>query len=355
MHEPERFASHDALSSSTSGGPRAKHAGRGVFRRRNATLAALTLLIGSVGIGAYAALPTSSTVNSQAPGPSEAASSSSAASPSGLVNASGSVGASGLVSASAAPTGVPSPPQKSATPGTSAAPTAGTLVFGSVVDAVDAAPADEYALPGSLPKRPETAIISVGGTYQAPKKGWIGGAYVMMHRGDNVVLKGTGYLRVRYEIAWFNRPGSMVMPTWTGLSGKLFHVASGGGHRMDDTKPGDPANYTWMGQPVISAAGPAYGYVVLPAGAQQMWQNEYFYLDGEVTLHENEGAADYNITATPVTWADVTADINTPAPAKAVRYGIVRDTGDDRAPVPQYLTRQNPTDPATVPQTSYVR
>ncbi|MGW2745640.1 hypothetical protein [Streptomyces sp. NPDC001450] len=38
----------------------------------------------------------------------------------------------------------------------------------------------------------------------------------------------------------------------------------------------------------------------------------------------------------------------------AIRYGLVRDDGKDSAPVPQYVTRTTPTDPATVPQRSRV-
>jgi len=76
-------------------------------------------------------------------------------------------------------------------------------------------------------------------------------------------------------------------------------------------------------------------------------------------LTNNERGADYNITATPVTWQDVTTDITTPPPADPgskgwVRYGLVRDTGDDGTPVPQYLTRSTPADPAQVPQQSSV-
>jgi hypothetical protein len=227
-----------------------------------------------------------------------------------------------------------------------------------VVDGVDQAP-DRFTPPGPLPVRPAGEVTAVGGTYADPRKGWIGGRYVMMRRGEHVVLSGRGYVQVRYEIAWFNRPGSMVMPTWTGLRGKLFHVASGGLRRMDDPKPGNPPENTWMGQPTVGSSGPASGYVVLPEGAQQMWQNEFFYLDGEVTLGNNERGADYNITATPRTWAEVTADITTPPPADPaakgwVRYGQVRDTGDDGAPVPQYLTREQPEDRAQVPRQSTV-
>lgn len=230
--------------------------------------------------------------------------------------------------------------------------------YGSVVDTVDSAPG-KLTPPRKLPVRPAGEITAAGGQYADPQRGWIGGRYVMMRRGEHVVLRGRGYLMVRYEIAWFNRPGGMVMPTWTGLQGKLFHVASGGGKRMDDPSPGKPAGYSPMGEPVPGPSGPAAGYIHLPAGAQQMWQNEFFYLDGEVTLYNNERGADYNITATPKTWDEVTADITGPPAGVAgskggIRYGLVRDTGDDGAPVPQYVTRETPADPAKVGQQSAV-
>ena len=239
------------------------------------------------------------------------------------------------------------PAARTTTTTTQAAPTGPR--YGSVVDTADAAP-DKLTPPRNLPVRPAGEVTAVGGQSDNPQKGWIGGKYVMMRRGNHVVLRGRGYVQVRYEIAWFNRPGGMVMPTWVGLKGKLFHVASGGGHRMDDSHESGPVENTWMGQPTPGSSGPAAGYVVLPPGAQQMWQNEFFYLDGEVTLYNNERGADYNITATPRTWDEVTADIS----RKGIRYGLVRDTADDSAPVPQYLTRETPADPAQVPQRSAV-
>lgn len=252
----------------------------------------------------------------------------------------------------------PSPPASSKMDKPAQAPEPAGPRYGSVVDTVDRAP-DKNLPPRRLPERPAGTVTAAGGRYETAKKGYIGGTYVMMRRGENVVLQGRGYIQVRYEIAWFNRPGGMVMPTWTGLRGKLFHVASGGGHRMDDANHGQPSNNTWMGSPTVGPNGPASGYVVLPEGAQQMWQNEFFYLDGTVTLTNNERGADYNITATPKTWAEVTADITAPPPTTpggkgAVRYGLVRDTGDDGAPVPQYLTRATPAGPADVPQRSDV-
>jgi RNA polymerase sigma factor (sigma-70 family) len=269
----------------------------------------------------------------------------------------------GVITSSAttsATTSSPTPPPSSVTTPPPTVPTTTTTTpvgprYGSVIDTADEAP-DPLRPPAPLPVRPAGEVAATGGTYADPQKGWIGGRYVMMRRGEHVVLSGRGYIQVRYEIAWFNRPGGMVMPTWTGLKGKLFHVASGGGHRMDDTKPGNPPENTWMGQPTVGSSGPASGYVVLPEGAQQMWQNEFFYLDGEVTLTNNERGADYNITATPKTWDEVTADITLPPPGGQwpVRYGLVRDTGDDGAPVPRYLTRTTPADAAQVPQMSTV-
>ncbi|KDN76239.1 RNA polymerase sigma factor [Streptomyces olindensis] len=208
--------------------------------------------------------------------------------------------------------------------------------YGTVVDAVDRAP-DPDARPAALPRRPESGLTSTGG----PKA-------VMQHRGDSVTLTGQGYVLVRWQISPKYRPGALVMPSWTGLKGRLFHVASGGWRRMDDPLPGAPNGYaTGMG-------GPAIGWAVLPPGTQQMWQNEYFYLDGTVTLTQNERGCDYGLTVFPSSWEAVDKDVNEGPEQGAIRYGLVRDTGTDSAPVPQYVTRSTPADPATVPQRSRV-
>ncbi|MDX2963944.1 sigma-70 family RNA polymerase sigma factor [Streptomyces acidiscabies] len=228
-----------------------------------------------------------------------------------------------------APLNSPSP-----SPSPSATPTKKTAVYGSVVDAVDRAP-DPNTPPGSLPRRPAPGVVSSGGAKA-----------VMQHRGDHVDLTGQGYVLVRWQISPKSRPGGLVMPSWTGLEGKLFHVASAGGRRMDDPLAGAPDGYaTGMG-------GPAIGYTVLPDGTQQMWQNEYFYLDGSVTLTVNERGADYGITVFPSSREEIEKDIRYGPPQGAIRYGMVRDTGSDDTPVPQYATRATPVDPATVPQRS---
>ncbi|MFE7765092.1 RNA polymerase sigma factor [Streptomyces sp. NPDC057438] len=229
--------------------------------------------------------------------------------------------------ASRSPSPTPSP---SVSPSTSPKPG----LYGTVVDAVDRAP-DPDTPPAALPRRPESGLTGSGG----PRT-------VMNHRGDRVTFTGEGYLLVRWQISPQYRPGGLVMPSWTGLKGKLFHVASGGGRRMDDPTSAD-GETSGMG-------GPATGYTVLPDGTQQMWQNEYFHLDGTVTLTQNERGADYGITVAPSTWAAVTEDITHGPDSGALRYGLVRDTGEDSAPVPQYVTREEPQDAAKVPQRSRV-
>ncbi|MFI6013012.1 sigma-70 family RNA polymerase sigma factor [Streptomyces sp. NPDC051243] len=235
---------------------------------------------------------------------------------------------------SASPSAVPS-----SSPSPSPSATKKVELYGTVVDAVDRAP-DPNAWPAALPHRPESGITSTGGR-QA----------VMQHRGDSVTLSGQGYVLVRWQISPHSRPGALVMPAWTGLKGKIFHVASGGGRRMDDVVgDGSEASNGY----VTGMGGPDIGYTVLPDGAQQMWQNEYFYIDGTVTLTQNERGADYGITVFPTTWQAANEDVLTGPDQGAIRYGLVRDNGKDTAPVPQYVTRGTPADPATVPQRSRV-
>jgi hypothetical protein len=102
---------------------------------------------------------------------------------------------------------------------------------------------------------------------------------------------------------------------------------------------------------------PTHGYAVLPAGAQQMWHFEYYYLDGQVTLTSNERGADYNLYVHLATRASIDADLRTaPGPdGSPIRYGLTRDDGTDGCPVPQYATRATPADPATVSQRSNLR
>ena len=220
--------------------------------------------------------------------------------------------------------------------------------YGQTVDQPDSPPGAATE-PAALPARPQGDPVAMSGKYAKPEGG---GTYLLAHRGEYLTISGRGYFVLDWQVEYFTRgPGRIQMPTWTGLKGKLFHVASGGGHRMDDPVPGAARGQTWMGSP-------EKGFSTLPAGTQQMWQNEYYYLDGTVTLHLNERGTDYNLVVGPTTWKGIVGDITqppSPDPAKGrVRYGEVRDTGGDDAPVPQYLTRNDPADPMSVPEHSQV-
>ncbi|MET7477212.1 sigma-70 family RNA polymerase sigma factor [Streptomyces sp. NPDC005648] len=245
-------------------------------------------------------------------------------------------------SPSASPSASASPSRPAPVPGSAVSHPSPGPRYGSVVDTVDSAPPPNRP-PAALPHRPQTTVTMTG-----LKKHLDG--YQLVHRGDTVVLRGKGYFTVHWDVMYGLRPGLLTMPSWTGLRGRLFHVASGGGHRMDDRQPGAPAGGTWMGNR-------QQGLIVLPPGAQQMWQNEYYYLDGSVTLHLNETQADYNLDVLHSSWQETADDIaRPPVPDSAdrERYGLVRDTGRDDAPVPQYATRTTPTDAGTVPQRSAV-
>jgi RNA polymerase sigma factor (sigma-70 family) len=223
-----------------------------------------------------------------------------------------------------------------------------SLMYGQTVDQVDSAPAPD-ARPAPLPERRQAGPVAMSGSYAKPEAR---GTYLLAHRGEYLTISGRGYFMLDWQVEYFTRgPGQIQMPTWTGLKGKLFHVASGGGHRMDDTWPWAPHGHTWMGEPGL-------GYSTVPQGAQQMWQNEYYYLDGTVTLHLNERGTDYNLIVGPTTRTSIIDDITqppSPVPANGrARYGLVRDTGADDTPVPQYLTRDNPADPTSLPQRSRV-
>ncbi|HET9658096.1 MAG TPA: hypothetical protein VFP72_22270 [Kineosporiaceae bacterium] len=204
--------------------------------------------------------------------------------------------------------------------------------YGSTVDEPAPAPAP-FLPPGTLPVRPEGRAVTATGNFRAPFPGSVGARWLLTGRGDEVTLTGQGYVQVRWAATYARGTGPLQLPVWSGLQGKLFHVASGGGHRLDDGVPGaTDLPHTWLGNP-------STGYDTLPPGAAPPWHVEYYYLDGSVTLTNLEDAAGYDLGVGPRTRAQVLTDLNTAPGRSVVRFGLVRDNGTDTAPVPQYLTR----------------
>lgn len=261
--------------------------------------------------------------------------------------------------------------------------------YGDTVDTAEPAPPHDR-VPQVLPTRPQGRPVEVRDERGESARG----ARRLGPDSSRVTLRGQGYLAVSWLGARDDCAGTIVAPSWTGLRGKLFHVASGGGRRTDDPvrdhddagrrpdRPGRhgdqrddarrnddrrhddgrqddrrqdddrrPGGRDSPDPPMRLRAGQ------LPHGAQPMWQQEYYHLDGEVVLHHNDPCPRYLLSVTATDWQRVTGDLTAPPdpPRGRVRYGWVRDrTGDDAAPVPQYATRHDSA-PRRVPQHSDLR
>lgn len=172
----------------------------------------------------------------------------------------------------------------------------------------------------SLRHRAEgTAVNAVGGAYQAPFPGALRGKWLIFRNSEYVTLRGRGYFWIRWEPEYWMGTGQLMMPTWSGASGTFLHVGSGGGHRMNDAHP-NGSGETWLGKP-------GTGFITMPSGEPMIWGNEFYYLDGQVTLTGHEAAAKYNLGINDCTWQFVQDDLNH-APESGtewVRYGVAHD------------------------------
>ncbi|MBW8803167.1 MAG: hypothetical protein JF587_04815 [Catenulisporales bacterium] len=179
---------------------------------------------------------------------------------------------------------------------------------------------------GTLPHRAEsTAVHAVAGHWVTPQPGFLGGEWLLFHRGDTVTVQGRGYFVVRWEIEYWRGTGVVSMPTFTGQQGTFLHVASAG-HPMDMPVPKGEPGQTWMGKPSM-------GFETLPAGTPMVWLNEYYYVDGTVTITcqeaENGQNGRYNVGVAPKTWQQVDSDVHPPKNGTA---GLVLDPGPTASP-----------------------
>ncbi|TDC20599.1 hypothetical protein E1265_21475 [Streptomyces sp. 8K308] len=158
--------------------------------------------------------------------------------------------------------------------------------------------------PEDLVHRPEESeVTAVSGNWIEHQPGYLGGQWLLFHRGENVTLTGTGYFQIRWEIEYWVHDGLVSMPTYTDQDGTFLHVASGGGVRMDDPYPGGEEGRTRMGRESTGE------YTTLPEDEPMLWIQEYYYLDGSITITNQErtngGTAAYNLGVTPVDYDTV--------------------------------------------------
>ncbi|WP_156348221.1 hypothetical protein [Sphingomonas sp. Leaf34] len=176
--------------------------------------------------------------------------------------------------------------------------------------------------PSDLQNRTSNGPIGVvDGRWIEPFKNALAGRWLLFHNGEFVTLKGQGYFRVRNEIEYWKKPGRVDKLGFHNVEGKLLHVASGGGRKVNDE---------WVNEPGRSELGrPGYRSSYLSRGVKPEWRNEYFYLDGiaTLTLKEGKDLAAMNYSVTPVTYSEVIKDVETPPDRKHnwLRRGIVLD------------------------------
>ncbi|GAQ45759.1 hypothetical protein AtubIFM55763_004876 [Aspergillus tubingensis] len=179
-----------------------------------------------------------------------------------------------------------------------------------------------------ITNRTNTGVEYVSGNYVPFQPGFLGGQWELFYSSNNVTLRGTGYLRLRWEIEYWKHSGSaadiIMKPNGTWLP-----VAGGGGYQMGDNSPApycnDPSGNCFNG-----TGGDTDGYVWFTNG-HNPWHNEYYWLDGEVYLQTQEGPGDYNVGVSPITIDDILSDINTNISA-AYHYGVSFDPKEGACP-----------------------
>ncbi|HEX2593693.1 MAG TPA: hypothetical protein VHL34_19495 [Rhizomicrobium sp.] len=168
--------------------------------------------------------------------------------------------------------------------------------------------------PGPQPVR------AVGGHWVPHFQGAIAGDWLLLHGNDTITLAGRGYFRVRLEVEHWKKIGVIEPLRFVGSRGRIIHVASGGGITLTDPFPGRRRE-TLLGTPDRHSE--------LEKPSEQRWRNEYFYLDGEVTLtlHEGGGLAATNYGISPVTRGQILEDVTHKYdPEKLwLRPGVIRD------------------------------
>ena len=148
-----------------------------------------------------------------------------------------------------------------------------------------------------LNQRPEgTPLKLVAGKYD----GTAPANWPLLFQGDYVTLQGQGYFGLAWQIEYWSEPGVITPPIFTAVSGTWLHVGGGGGHNLGDPQPGTTG--TWLGNTV-------QGLSQMASGEPTPWAEEFYYVDGELTVTENETDGLYNITVAPKTYSEVSTSV----------------------------------------------
>jgi hypothetical protein len=170
-----------------------------------------------------------------------------------------------------------------------------------VVGVVGAAPPDAGTSPGAcvadapLKMRAESEPVTASA---AEVESSDDTEWQLVRRGQYVSLEGQGYLNLRWQIEYRAKAGLITPPLFSAVSGTWLHVGGGGGKNLGDPEPGTSG--TFMGNP-------EEGISFMPEGVPTPWQNEFYYLDGQVTIELNETDGLYNIVVSAQSYAEVTS------------------------------------------------
>jgi hypothetical protein len=163
-----------------------------------------------------------------------------------------------------------------------------------IVVSSDASSAGEVCVAGPrLKHRPEAEPVTlVDGMFDATD----GTTWTLLRRDEYVTLRGQGYLNLRWQIEYTSKAGLLVPPLFTLTTGVFLHVGGGGGKSLGDPRPGTSG--TWLGN---AEEGLSY----LPDGVPIPWQNEFYYLDGEVTITHRESDGLFNLILSAQSYDEV--------------------------------------------------
>ncbi|KAI1400812.1 hypothetical protein F4819DRAFT_509083 [Hypoxylon fuscum] len=180
----------------------------------------------------------------------------------------------------------------------------------------------------TVTKRTEGTITDIAGVWTEFQAGYLDGKYLLFHNTDYVTLRGTGYVRIRWEVEYWMRAGATGDLTIT-PTGSFILTAGGGGFQYADNNPvpfcNAPSGTGCANATGSTETGYTYGFLT------NHWHNEYYWLDGDVTVKTNEGTGLYNVALKVVTFDDMLAEIND-AYASPNRIGHALDPKDGVCP-----------------------